>query len=290
MKQILLLFTGTFISTSCFASGVLLQAPGSSPEEFTTYLKSHPAAISHSQFQSEKLKSNPRQDEDLYRIGDNMEVPAKVLAEKFQTIEDGGPLSVTATNFVFDLTSRLLERPELQNNVQLKTLNCKVRGLLGIPLEKCRKVQVDFQAIARQWSFASVLMIESAAFTLSAINHLEISKEAIYQFALISDTHKTVTFKGTYDQFMQQNFSAETLVNGDCQSFSSNIDDFQILNSGSVYFNNDCIKSASSPKNTSGFGEWIEKNKTWVYPVGIILIGSAGAYALKDKTLVITKP
>ncbi|MEK2688940.1 hypothetical protein [Bdellovibrio sp. GT3] len=290
MKQFLLLIMGLFHSASCLASGVLIQAPGSSPDEFMKYLKSHPAAIPHSQFQSEKLRSNPRQEEDLYRIGDNMEVPAKVLAEKFKTIEDGGPLSETSTNFIFDLTSRLLERPDLQNNAQLKTLNCKVRGLLGIPMEKCRKVQVDFPAIGRQWSFASVVMIESAAFTLSAINHLDISSEAVYQFALISDTHKTVMFKGTYAQFMQQHFSAETLVNGSCRGFSSNIDDFQILNSGSVYFDNDCIKSASSPKNSSRFGDWIENNKSWVYPVGILLIGSAGAYALKDKTLVITKP
>ncbi|WP_413575887.1 hypothetical protein ACLVWU_15995 [Bdellovibrio sp. HCB290] len=290
MKQLICFFIACFAATDGFASGVVIQAAGASPESYLAFLKEHPSMRSHSQYQSEKQKENPRQEEDLFRIAENLETDPGFLIAKLQTINNSGALSPTSLNFLFDLTTKLLERSDFKNNSQIKTMNCKVRGLLEIPMEKCRKVQVDFQSISRQWPFASVLMVESSAFLLGAVNHLEISEEAIYQFTLLSDTHKNVVFKGTYTQFMQQQFAAELLVEGECRRFASNIEDFQIINSGSAFFNKDCIQPINNPKTSSSFGEWVQGNKAWVYPAGLLLIGGAIAYGMKDKTLVITKP
>ncbi|WP_413585326.1 hypothetical protein [Bdellovibrio sp. HCB274] len=289
MKQIIFFFIACFAVARSHAS-VVIQAAGASPEGYREFLKEHPAMKSHSQYQSEKRSENPRQEEDLFRIAESMDAPAELITTNLSNTANNSVLSPTSLNFLFDLTTKLLERSDFKNTQPIKILNCKARALLEIPLEKCRKVTVDFQAINRQWPFTSVLMIESSAFSLTTASHLEISDEAVYQFTLLSDTHKTVVFKGTYSQFMQQHFAAELLVEGSCRGFTASTDDFEIINSGTAFFKKDCVQPINNPKTSSSFSEWVQSNKTWVYPAGLLLIGGAIAYGLKDKTLVITKP
>lgn len=289
MKQI---FTALMMITMTSAANavVTIQSPTSSREEFAAFLKSQPEAVSYIRYQAEKFQSNPPQEDALYRISENLESSPQEILNQLRNIESGAPLSSTSINFAYDLSTKLQERADLKDNLEMKTLHCKVRGLLAMPLGKCKKVKVDLVAIARQWPFMETLLVESSAYELATASHLEISSEASYQFTLLSNSHKAIVFKGTYVQFMQQHFSAEPLIAGSCYGYSASVDDFHVTSSGMVFFNPTCVKPINAPPVENGFSQWMEKNKSWVYPVGILLIGGAGAYALKDKKIVITKP
>jgi hypothetical protein len=289
MKQLFMLLLITLMTGSVFAA-VVIQSPTASREEYSNFLKSQPETVSYSRYFTEKNQSNSTQEELLYKIAENLDSPAKDTLAQLRSVESSGPLSTTSINFIYDLTTKLQDRSDLKNNPELKTLQCKVRGLLAMPLEKCAKVKVDLQAIARQWPSTESILIESAQYDLTAPASLEISSEAIYQFALVSNTHKAIVFKGTYVQLMQQHFVPDPMISGSCDGFSSSIDDFNITSSGLVFFNSNCMKAINTPPSENNFGQWMEKNKSWVYPVGILLLGGAGAYALKDKKIVITKP
>jgi hypothetical protein len=159
-----------------------------------------------------------------------------------------------------------------------------------MPLEKCPKVRVDFPAISRQWPAAQTLVIESNSYSISTANSLEVSIEAVYEFQLLSDTHQAVSFRGTYNQLMQQHFAFVPMVEGGCSGYATSIDDFNIQSSGTLFFSKDCLRPANAPPAGYRFSEWISENKAWIYPVGIILVGSAAAYGLKDKKIVVEKP
>ncbi|WP_413292683.1 hypothetical protein ACLSU7_14770 [Bdellovibrio sp. HCB185ZH] len=290
MKQILAITLILLISVKAFCSGVLIQSPGSSPVEFNSFLKEHSEMLSYSQHLVQQLQTNLRQEEELYRIGENLEASSKNISDSLRLLQKTGPLSLNSVNFLYDLSTRLLERPDLKNNFEIKTVNCKVRGLLGMPLEKCAKVRVDFLAISRQWPTAHTLVIESNPYAISTANSLEVSLEAVYEFQLLSDTHQAVSFRGTYNQLMQQHFVFVPMVQGSCSGFSTSIDDFNIQSAGTLFFSKDCLKPANAPPSGSRFGEWLSENKSWVYPVGILLVGGAVAYGLKDKKIVVEKP
>ncbi|QLY24978.1 hypothetical protein [Bdellovibrio sp. KM01] len=290
MKRFILAFIIAFFTEKVFASGVLIQAAGSSPAEFDSFLKEHPEMASFSQHLVQRLQTNGRQEEELYRIGENLEASPKNISDSLRLVQKSGPLSLNSVNFLYDLSSKLMERSDLKNNLDIKTVNCKVRGLLGMPLEKCPKVRVDFITINRQWPTAQTLVIESNPYTISTANSLEVSIEAVYEFQLLSDTHQAVNFHGTYNQLMQQHFVFVPMVAGTCSGYTTSIDDFNIQSSGTLFFSRDCLKPANAPLSGNRFSEWLNENKSWVYPLGIILVGSAAAYGLKDKKIVVEKP
>ncbi len=289
MKQIFLAAFILALANRSFA-GVLIQAEGSSRSEFETVLKEQSEMMSLIQFQIQRLQTNTRQEEDLYKVGENLEAPSGNISESLRSVHNSGPLSPTSINYLYDLSAKLLERPDLKNSAELNLANCKARSLLGMPIEKCAKVSVDFTAIHRQWPIAQVLLIESKSYDIATANSLNLASDAVYEFRLLSDTHKSVQFKGTYVQLMQQQFIFEPMIQGSCSGFSANIDDFNLQNSGTIFFSRDCMKAANGPPSGSRFGEWWDANKSWVYPVGLLLVGSAAAYGLKDKKIVIDKP
>jgi hypothetical protein len=278
------------MTTKSLAGGILIQAAGTSHTEFETFLKDQSEMISFSQYQVQRLQSNTRQEEELYKMGENLDATSKNISDSLRALKNSGPLSSTSINFLYDLSNRLQERPDLNNNFEIKMMNCKARSLVGMPLEKCPKVRVDFTSINRQWPTVQTLLIESASYQISTASSLELSNDAVYEFQLISDTHKAIQFKGTYLQLMQQHFVFEPMIEGSCREFSSSIDDFNIQNAGTVFFSKECLKAVNAPPTGNRFSEWMDANKSWVYPVGALLIGSAAAYGLKDKKIVIDKP
>ena len=289
MKQIFLTLLFS-LTTQIAVAAVVVQATTTSREDFNVFLNSHPEMVSYRQYFTDRIQSNTLQENILYKIAENLDAPAMEILQQLRSVESTGPLSSTSINFIYDLTTKLQERSDFRNNPEMKILHCKVRGVLGMPLEKCAKVKVDLQAIVRQWPSTESFLIESATYDLTMPASLEISSEAVYQFTLLSNTHKAVVFKGSYIQFMQQHLIAEPMISGSCDGFSFNIDDFNITSSGSVFFNAACVKAINTPPTANNFSHWMEKNKSWVYPVGVLLIGGAGAYALKDKKIVFTKP
>ncbi|UYL09171.1 hypothetical protein B9G69_001095 [Bdellovibrio sp. SKB1291214] len=289
MKQFFFAFFSVLLSIDTIAA-VIVQSPTSSREEYNAFIKSHAEAVSYVRYFTDKLQSNSHQEDLLYKIAERLDASPKEILLQLRTIESGAALSATSINFIYDLSNKLQERSEFKNNTELKTLQCKVRGLLSVPLETCAKVKVDIQAITRQWPTTDTLLIESVPYDLTTGISLEISSEAAYQFTLLSNTHKAILFRGTFVQLMQQHFVPEPMVSGTCDAFSAAIDDFTIASNGLIFFNPNCTKSIKTPQTESHFIQWVEKNKYWVYPAGVLLIGGAGAYALKDKKIVVTKP
>lgn len=286
MKQVAFLIS-TFLFLNYAPAAILIQALGSDPVAFESSVRDQSNFRSYSDYQIQKAQNNPELEESLYSVAENLDATANEIVSRLSSIQD--KLSPSAINFVYDLTKKLLERPDLARNQNLIRLNCKVRGLLTIPLDKCPAVTVDFKAIKAQWPFAKGVMIESAAYPVTTAPLQYLSKDAIYNFSLYSDSHKIVEFKGTYWQFMQQHFVGEPLINGTCSGFSSNIDDFTLQSAGSVFFQTDCIKPVSESGKSRSMKEWMSDNKSWLVPVGIALLGGV-AYSLKDKKIVIDKP
>lgn len=286
MKQIILPIAIGFISFAAKAS-ILIQAPGTDSTLFESSLRGQSTAQTYSNFLIQKAQSNPQLEESLYSIAENLDAPSTEIISLLNAGQ--GKLSPSSLNFTYDLTRKLSERSDLARNQDLLRLNCKVRGLLSIPMDKCPPISVDFKAIKAQWPFAKVLLIESASYPLTSSSFVHISKDASYNFSLYSDSHKAIEFKGTYSQFMQQHFVGEPLINGTCSGFSSNIDDFAIQSAGSVFFNSECIKPLTESGKSRTTSEWMSDNKSWLIPVGIALLGGV-AYSLKDKKLVIEKP
>lgn len=289
MKSQILITAFVFTSQASFGA-ILVRAPGVSPLDYSAFLHAHPEAKSYSLYLAEKAQSNQKQEEELFALGEHLQKQPDETLSKLKRTQADQPLSSTSIQYVFDLSKKGFENTKsTKSKAEFKKLNCKVGVLLTPPSQDCEIMTVDFKTIQRQWPHTDIVMIESVPFNLNDAVFLEISSENQYHWTLLSDSHKPQHFYGTYRHFLQQQLPTEELTQGGCDGYTTNFDDFVLNSEGMIFFNKNCTKMASAPQGPQNMSEWIEKNKTWVYPLGALLLGGA-AYALKDKTLVIEKP
>jgi len=290
MKTFITLTTALILASQMSAAAVLVRAPGASPIEYSQFTNAHPELKTYSRYLAEKTQTNQRQEEELFALGEHIQKQPDETLNKLKRVQADLPLSTTSIQYVFDLAKKGLENTKSSAvKKDFKKLYCKVGTLMTPPVQDCEIMTVDFKAIQRQWPQTDIVMVESVPFNLNDAVFLEISSENQYHWTLLSDAQKPVHFYGTYQHFLRQQLSAEDLTQGSCTGYSANFDDFVLNSEGMIFFNKNCAKMANAPQGPQNVSEWIEKNKTWVYPLGALLIGGA-AYALKDKTLVIEKP
>lgn len=290
MKTLTALTIAFVLTSQSALAAIVIRAPGASPMEYSQFLSSHPELKTYARFLVEKNQNNQRQEEELFSLGEHIQKQPDDTLNKLKRLQADLPLSATSIQYVFDLSKKGLESTKSASaKKEFKKLYCKSGTLMTPPVQDCEIMTVDFKAIQRQWPQTDIVMIESVAFNLGDAVFLEISSENQYHWTLLSDAQKPVHFYGTYQHLMRQQFSLEDLTQGTCSGYSANFDDFVLNSEGMIFFNKNCAKMASAPQGPQNVSEWIEKNKTWVYPLGALLIGGA-AYALKNKTLVIEKP
>jgi hypothetical protein len=175
---------------------------------------------------------------------------------------------------------------------QLQNLYCRWALLDGKQDEtgsiSCPAQMVDLMKIKNLFPFTSKIMIEDKEFDLRLQLQASALTEGVYNWRILSDSHKALSFHGRFSELLAMSGQPEKLVQGDCDSFTHSLDDLEVLSRGWVFFNENCKKSLKAPE-TSTIAKWYEENKSWVVPVGIAVL-SAAAYQLRDKKLVITKP
>lgn len=284
-------FTLTLLLTApAFAQEtILIQAPGASPMEFAESAKDK-TAITWLNLQIQRAKNNPRQEERVLALSEILEKSPKDIVAAVDALQSEGPLTETSLQFLHDLSEKIQARSLAPAQIQyFKDLSCKTAGLTSeTGAVSCSNVRVDMQTLRRQWPLTTVVMIEGKDFSIEDSSP-EIYPRSAYHWTLLSNSQKPVKFYGTYEQLLQQRFATENLVDGTCGGFSSNIDDFELSSRAVIFFSKGCMKALNQPKEQSSFAVWFDNNKTWVYPVGAILLGGA-LIGASGKTLVIDKP
>lgn len=273
------------LSSQARAEKIWIQAPsGKIPVGDTSY----------SIYMAKKLTATPDHD-DLVMWGE-AQLQAKAPNPSFWN-QLGDLLSRTTSendrSFLRDFAIKLMER-SMESKEQLNKLYCQYAILDGAAqigderLSDCDSVSVSSDRLLDRYPAIKRLMIENKEVPLTEQKNFSISKTGVYNWALLSDSHHPVFFRGSWADLLQNDFHFISLIHGNCDSFTHSIEDLELLSRAEVYFSDDCHRNLQQPE-TSGVRRWYEKNKSWVLPVGALALGAL-AYGLRNKKLVITKP
>jgi len=185
--------------------------------------------------------------------------------------------------YTLDFIDKLQNRNlSAKSQIELANLKCKLSPLSDLnPISACSASTIHTSDMHRQWPWAKTLLVESFPLVLDSSETKSISTHASYHWTLLSNSHKPFHFYGTYSQFIQQAAPVENLVDGTCDGFSANIDDFSALSRAVIFFSNECQRRPQEPATKSSLGSWISEHKILVYSIGAIVVGGA-IYALKD--------
>lgn len=269
---------------------ILIQAPGTNSQDFNEMSLNRKNTVTYIDLQIQRLQSNPKQEEKIFSLGEHIEKTPSEISKLIDLQSSESPLTTSSLSFLKDLSEKILARSgNIQGAAYFKNLFCKSAGLADeITPDSCLMVKVDLSLIHRQWPQVEALAIESKRFYLNE-SAPSVNPQSFYHWTLLSNTQKAVSFYGTYSQLMQQSFATENLVEGSCQGFSSNIDDFEVSSKALIFFSKDCVQQVSRPQQPTSFRVWLENNKNWIYPVGALIIGGA-IMATQGQTLIIDKP
>nr|BFD64208.1 hypothetical protein BdHM001_28890 [Bdellovibrio sp. HM001] len=272
-------------------SQILVQGPGTSPKEFENYLSLNPRVQSFQKFTIEEMQNQPAQEQKLFALAD---LPPSDIQSGLETVEQINrktALSSLSLQFLKDLLGRWLAvTPQSKfTKSSVTQLSCKVNFLLGenAASSECPLEQVDLKELRIRNSWADTLMVESVVYPLEDNRRLLLISSARYHFTLLSNTHKPVSFYGTYAELRAQHLTSTGLVSGTCESFQADIENMTVLNQGSVFWGPQCLRRLPEGQDSDlSERSWIQRNKAWLYPTAALLIGG-GIYAMKDKKLVI---
>lgn len=272
-------------------SQILVQGPGTSPKEFEDFLRLNPRAQSIQRFTIEQIQNQPVQEQRLFTLADLTPPEIDTGLQTLEGINRQTPLSTLSLQFLKDLLGRW-QTVTPQNKVTkiaVTQLSCKMNFLLGenTTSSECPLEQIHLKELHLRNSWADTLLVENIAYSMEDGGRILLITSARYHFTLLSNTHKPVSFYGTYAELLTQHLKSETLVSGTCEGFQADIDNMSVLNQGSVFWNSQCVRRLQEGQDDDMSGRsWVQRNKTWLYPTAALLIGG-GIYAMKDKKLVI---
>ncbi|NUN04409.1 MAG: hypothetical protein HUU57_01490 [Bdellovibrio sp.] len=273
----------TFLTVSAQAQSIVIRASGSSPAKFNDFMRSRSDATSFIDHTQWHLQKNTLQEDKLFQLADLNNQNSSAALQLIKQIQSEAPLTLTSLRYVRDLTDRLLEQKN-STAVQLELLHtyCKAAALLneGPALRSCASQVVSLKQIAKKFPTAEKVLVESLSFAWD--DNLALSPKTAYQWTLLSNAHTPVHFFGTFDQLINQHFAFENLIEGSCDGFSSNVQDFEAGNRGVVFFNDTCLRKITT---ASDKGSWIEENKPLLYTAGAIILGSLIVASAKGKRL-----
>lgn len=283
MKNFLLPLLFIFPS-NVFAQSILLQSPGSSSTAYQAFLKSHKDSISFVDHTQVRLQKNERQETRLFQLGDSFSQNVQTTVTQLKAIQNEGPLTLLSLRYVRDLTEKSLalkisptERQELLH------FYCKSVALLseGPVLFPCPTQFTSLQKLAKKYLNLDKVFIESQGFTLE--DTAPLSPKTAYQWTLVSNSQTPVTFFGTFEQLLNQQFVFANFVDGGCEGFTTRDLDFELTNHGVLYFSDECVRRIQSHEEKKS---WVAEHKTWLYTAGAIVLGGI-VYSMKDKKMVI---
>ena len=289
MKSLLIpvgLIFSLFLSLTSYASGILIQAPGSSPIEYQKTLSKTTYLISYSQSRVENYQTNVGQENRLYSAVDEIPFSISRFLQSVRELRSEAPLTSMSWNFLADFLPRVEISTVLPaQRAAFQDLICQAQLFTGKNVfSKCNHDTVSLKGLKALFPQLDTLYVEGRIYTLE--DQMPLPKTAELHWVLLSNSYKEIHFYGSFEQLRRQEFKFEELVTGTCESFSMKENSFEIATRGSVFFNESCILKTSQVGIEKS---WMERNKYWLIPVGAAVVGAA-AYQMKDRPIVIDAP
>ncbi|MNK96195.1 hypothetical protein D3C87_1164650 [compost metagenome] len=287
MKTFFLLITAYFHAHVALAQTArpLIQAAGTSPQAYQQFLGQHSGMTSVTDYLASIKASN---DEKIYALADHLEDPADQLLGEIENLHQEMAMSENALLFLRDLLDKAEAKtlsPSQRKHWQY--LSCWVDSSLAFedsPLCKTEKSQLS--ELQKYFPWAEGIQVENRFIRLQSQGQIAVALSVTYHFQILSNTHKAVHFFGTLAQLKQQSFQPETWISGNCDEFSTTVDDFTLQEQGAVFFFFFCVQSLKNPIRKSSVKRWAQENKSWLYAGGAFVLGAI-VYGMKNKKLVI---
>jgi hypothetical protein len=287
------LFATLIFCSAAFAhaEGILLKSSSVSAKEFDSFLADKKDLISYVDHYYSKLLSNSSQEQRLFALGDSVEQNISDVLRQVENIQMEFPQTEISLKFSHDFAEKLKPLAKTAGDKdRVEKLFCKSLSLQkDTDFAGCHKKVLDLRTLKLAYPQAEYLLIETQKISLKDQTTIEIAANVSYFWTLLSNAHKPVTYYGTFDQLLLQNFSFDNLVDGSCEGFSASVNDFEVNQRGLIFFNKACLKKLDRTDNQSSFSAWVSDNRKWLYTAGVILGGAAIAYTMKDKTIVMDR-
>ncbi len=222
------------------------------------------------------------------RVLEASSLPASFFTE-LESFEKDPMFSHQQRQYVLDLLAKITETaPALRQKITSHI--CQWSDLeRPFHFEKdCHSTSQSLQFLRARENDLEFVSLEDLAIDEKDAWSVHLDPRKIYNWRLFFRNASPIFFRGTLDDLKQTPLQKDLLVQGDCESFTHQIADLEVVSRGWIYFSRECQKSLAAPE-TSSIKKWYERNRSWVIPAGIILLGAA-AYQLKDKKIIITKP
>lgn len=266
------------------AQNVLFQGPGASQVQFQIFLNNHKNYISYVDHIHSRLQNNQVQEESLFQLSEIVIQNPDLVLEELKKIQEKEALTLVSLRFIRDLSDKMLGeklKPETQKEFQ--GIYCKSISILneGPSLHSCRWQNAVLASLQKRYPQIERIEIESFAF--SPQETAPLAERAPYQWTLLSNSHKALHFYGTFEQLLNQHFNFEEFVSGTCDNYSVGNLDFELQQTGNIFFSKDCVQKAQTPIKENS---WMPSKKTILISAGVL--GAIGLISIaKDKTLVI---
>jgi hypothetical protein len=260
-------------------------APGSSPQDYQQFLGKHADLISVTDYLA---AVKPATDDKIFALADHLEDPADQLLAEIQNIHQELVQTEEGLLFIRDLLDKAaMKKLSPPQKKSWENLSCLNENLLnGVLPANCKSEKVLLAQMIRLFPWAEGILVEHRFVRLQKDGALILASGASYHFQILSNTHKTVNFYGTYAQLSQQSFQPETWVSGSCDEFSAHADDFAIRETSLVFFNDRCVQSLKNPVLKTSAQRWISENRNWLYAGGAFVLGAV-VYGMRNKKMVI---
>lgn len=270
-------------------SVVLIMAPQANPTDYQAQLQNSKNFRSFVDVQIERIINNESQEEEVFTLAEQIENEPQFVINRIEQLISKEPLTQVSLDFITDFSDKYHAKASklVDRNYFLK-LNCKNNLLTKKPIsDSCKRLNLNISLLKKKWPEADRLLIESQPYFINEAGP-EFISDMKYHWTLLSNSSKSISFYGTYDQLLLQNFKFENVVSGSSSDYSSNVDDLEINATGLIFFSKESILPVTQPIKNEGFLQWANNNRAWLIPVGLILV-SAAALNSKNKKLVIEK-
>ncbi|MGZ3770517.1 MAG: hypothetical protein ACXVCP_10310 [Bdellovibrio sp.] len=271
LKKLFLLFI-FMVCQNSFARPIVIQSISTSESQYNNFLANHENVISYSQHIQYQMQTNPSQESQLFRLSDMFNGNIKETIEAIKKIQSESPLTLTSLRFIRDLSQKALQQKNTPiEQSELITFYCKSSVLLeeGPLVYPCSQKRESLSLLKKYYPYINKVLLETVPVEVDGKNSLPLSAQAPYQWTLLSNTHVPIHFYGTFQQLLNQQLTSETLINGNCEGFTHQNLEMDILNEGMVFFSDTCVTKIKP----------LEEKKSWLSENRNLLLATGGVLA-----------
>lgn len=270
MKRIFFLII--FSTANCWARTILLQAPLSSNAQYEDFLNNHQDVQSFVDHLTGSLQKNYSQESQLFKLTDMFTQNISNTIQALKVIQSESALTLLSLRYIRDLSEKSLALGiSVRERQEFQRIYCKSALLLkeGPILYSCASQHIALSPLKKRYPQIVKVLIETVPFAVEDKGAISIIEQTPYQWTLLSNAFAPIHFFGTFQQLMNQQFQFEHLINGDCESFSHQDLDLEVMNEGVVFFSETCQKKV---KPFDDKKSWVSENKTLLLVAGGLVV------------------